>query len=213
MALLILIVALGLLLAVNLRVDALGRPLIRSAEEVEPRRAGLIFGAYALPDGRPSDALRDRLDTGLKLYRMGKFERFILSGDHGRQHYDEVNSMRRYLEEQGVPKEDLFLDHAGFDTYDSLYRAQQIFQVQELILVTQRFHLPRALYIGRSLGLECQGVEADIHPLQSLRKSQLREVVAKVKAMLEVNLGRKPVYLGDPIPIEGDACLSHDQPF
>lgn len=201
----------ALVAAVNLRVNALGNPLIRTPEEVEPCRAGLIFGAYALPDGRPSSALQDRLDTGLKLYQMGKFERFILSGDHGRKQYDEVNTMRRYLEERGVPKEDLFLDHAGFDTYDSLYRARHVFKARELILVTQKFHLPRALYIGEALGLDCQGVEADIHTLQSLRQLQLREVAAKVKAVLEVNFKRRPVYLGEPIPIDGEARLSHDQ--
>ena len=120
--------------------------------QAKPADAIIILGAYVRPDGALSWILRDRLDTGLELYRAGLAPKILVSGDHGQKNYNEVQTMKDYLLDHDVPAQDIFMDHAGFDTYDSLYRARDIFQVKSAIIVTQNFHLPRALYIARRLG-------------------------------------------------------------
>ncbi|MBP2018992.1 SanA protein [Symbiobacterium terraclitae] len=201
-----------LLLAINALVYYQGRALIVAPGEARTAQAVLVLGAGVSPDGRVSPMLRDRLETALALYRAGKVEKFLLSGDHGRKDYDEVNAMRRYLEAQGVPPHHLFMDHAGFDTYDSLYRAAAIFQADDVIVVTQEFHLPRALWIATRLGLDAQGVAADRHRYRDERLYAVREFAARVKAFGEVAIRRRPAFLGDPIPITGDGRATHDQP-
>ncbi len=202
--------SLVLMAAMNLAVNRRGRPLIRPSEKLDPAPVALILGAYAYPNGTPCYALQDRLDTGLELYQTKRVQKLLVSGDHSQDDYDEVNAMRRYLEAQGVPKEDIFCDHAGFDTYDSLYRARDIFGVQTLVLVTQEFHLARALYIGESLGLDCQGVVADRRRLPEIRTLQLREVAAKVKAVCDVWRERPALILGPRIALEGSGIVTHD---
>lgn len=210
-----LLISLGLLcglvvLGINHTVNRRGKPLVRSLASAQPAPVALVFGAYAYPNGTPCGALEDRLLTALALYQSGTVEKLILSGDHGRPEYDEVNAMRHYLEAAGVPKEDLFCDHAGFDTYDSLYRAREVFGASEVLLVTQEFHLPRALYIAQALGLNCEGVVADRRPLPSIRRLRAREVGAKVKAFWDVNSHRPPVFLGPSIALDGSALVTHD---
>lgn len=199
------------LVGINLAVARDGRSRVRELSTLKHATAALVLGAYVYPDGTPSHALEDRLLTGLELYRRGLVDKLLLSGDHGRKDYDEVNAMRVYCENRGVPKHDLFLDHAGFDTYDSLYRARDVFEVERLVVVTQRFHLPRALYIARQLGLEAEGVAADRRSYQDLAYLELREVAARVKAFGEVKLKRHPVHLGPRISILGDGRTSHDR--
>ena len=120
--------------------------------------------------------------------------------------------MRRFLENKGVPPTDIFMDHAGFDTYDSMYRARDVFQVKDAVVVTQRFHLPRALWIAERMGLETQGVVADRRPYAGAEYYDYREMAARVKAFGEVLFQRKPVFLGPVIPITGDGRATHDQP-
>ena len=164
----------------------------------------LILGARVYASGNPSPLLQDRLDYGYTLYAAGKADRIIVSGDHGRKDYDEVNAMKNYLLKKGVPQEHIFLDHAGFNTYDSLYRAKEIFQVNSLIICTQEFHMPRALYIGRRLGLEAYGYAAPDKAAYHMAYNNFREKLAQVKAFLETDvLHRKPKYLGNVIPIQG----------
>ena len=119
--------------------------------------------------------------------------------------------MRRFLEERGVPPEDIFMDHAGFDTYDSMIRARDIFQVKDVVVVTQTFHLGRAVYMGRALGLDCHGVPSDLANYPSLDYLKKREWAARIKAFLEINLRRSPKYGGDTHPISGDGTSTHDQ--
>lgn len=210
----LLLLALLVLIAIvviNWLVYRRGRALIRPSEELAPAPVALVFGAYVAPDGTPSSAVEDRLVTAWKLFESGKVAKLILSGDHGQSDYDEVNGMKEYLERRGVPKDVLFLDHAGFDTYDSLLRAREVFGVEEVILVTQEFHLPRALYIADKLGLKAQGAVADRRSLADLGKLQMREVAARIKAFLEVAWGRNPKYLGDPISLDGKASATHDK--
>jgi SanA protein len=188
-----------------------GRTLVTPAGETRPAQVALVLGALVFPDGRVSDMLGDRLETALDLYKDGKVQKILVSGDHGRTAYDEVNTMRRYLEERGVPAADIFMDHAGFDTYNSMYRARDIFQVQQVIVVTQAFHLPRALYIARSLGLEAQGVVADRHAYRTTYY-EVRELASRLKAFGQVQVGSRPVFLGPSIAITGDGRLTHDLP-
>lgn len=179
-------------------------------QDVPESQAALILGARVFDDGRLSKMMQDRADSALELYETGKVGRLIMSGDHGTTTYDEVNTVKDYLLEKGVKPEDLFLDHAGFDTYDSLYRARDIFGVKSLIVVTQKFHLSRALYIGRSLGMEVYGYAADRREYQGMFWNELRESLARSKALLDVMSGAKPKFLGEMIPIEGDSSLSWD---
>ena len=121
----------------------------------------IVLGAMVSKSGRLSDFLQDRLDVSIELFNNGKINRFLLSGDHGKVDYDEVNSMKAYLIEKGIPTDSIFLDHAGFDTYNSIVRAKEIFKVTDIMIVTQEFHLPRAVYIARSQGLIAYGICAD----------------------------------------------------
>jgi vancomycin permeability regulator SanA len=204
----------GLLLfyTINQRVINDSAALIYDDWQSTPQsQAALLLGARVYADGRLSDILKDRADTALDLYNSDKVERILVSGDHGQTTYDEVNAMRDYLLEAGVPADDIFLDHAGFDTYDSVYRAKHIFQAESLLIVTQDFHLPRALFIARGVGVEAYGVSADRHQYIMANYNELRESLARVKAYVEVLIGAKPKYLGAAIPLSGDSKKSWDR--
>lgn len=196
---------------INAWVFVSGKALIVSAETARPAQAVLVLGALVFPDGRVSPMVSDRLETAYRLYRQGTVKKILVTGDHGQHDYDEVNTMRKYLEQKGVPSEDIFMDHAGFDTYDSMYRARDVFAVSSAVVVTQAFHLPRALYIGARLGLDAQGVVAEGPVYYDTPRYELREMAARVKAFGEVLIRRKPVFLGRVIPITGDGRETHDQ--
>ena len=169
----------------------------------------IIVPGAGIIRGKPSLTLARRLDTALELYKNGTADKIIVSGDHGSRNYDEVNTMREYLCERGVPKEDVFMDHAGFSTYDTVYRAKEIFKVESAVIVTQKLHLMRALYIAQKLGLECEGVIAQDATSQQKRIQQLREFPARVKAYLDCCiLKSKPKYLGDEIPVSGSGIVT-----
>lgn len=185
--------------------------LYGSASDIPACYTAIVLGAKVNADGRPSDYLQDRLDCAVELYRAGKVRRFLLSGDHGRTTYDEVNNMKLYLEKQGIPTADIFLDHAGFDTYNTMVRAKKIFRVTDAIIVTQAFHLPRAIYIARSKGLKAYGFKADKRVYSGMKALRFREVPARVKAFAEVTLHKRPHFLGTQIPITGDSRLSYDR--
>lgn len=209
MTLLLAVAAVAALVLVNLAVWWPSRSALVTVEEARPAQAALVLGAGVWADGTPSAVLEDRLEVGLALYRAGKVDKILCTGDHGTVDYDEVNAMRRYLEGRGVPTEDVFMDHAGFDTYDSMYRAREVFAVQSAVVVTQAFHLPRALFLARSLGLEAQGVSATLRPYVRQDWYELREVAARAKAFGEVLVARKPRFLGPRIPITGDGRATH----
>ncbi|RJQ26929.1 MAG: hypothetical protein C4589_09155 [Peptococcaceae bacterium] len=196
---------------VNLYVLTAGKKHIAAPEQLRGAQAAVVLGAYVSPDGYLCDMLKDRVDTAVELYRAGKVQKLLFTGDHGRRSYDEVNHMRRYAESLGVPAEDIFLDHAGFSTYDSMYRAKSIFRVESAVIVTQDFHLPRALYIARFLGLNAVGVAADKYRYIGVEQYYAREIPARVKDFFCVLAGVKPHFLGDAIPVAGDARVTHDQ--
>jgi SanA protein len=179
-------------------------------EEVPACYTAIVLGALVSNTGYPSKFLKDRMDVAIELYTGKKIKRFLLSGDHGRKNYDEVNSMKNYLLEKGINTEDIFLDHAGFDTYSTIVRAKEVFGVEKAIIVTQEFHLSRAVYIARSKGIEAYGIKADRQDYYSLVRLKIRETIAKVKAFSEVMINKKPRFLGNKIPITGDSKLSYD---
>lgn len=164
----------------------------------------LILGAQVKPDGTPSTMLKDRLDKGIELYNAGAAPKILMSGDDGQIEYNELEVMYQYAKNAGVPRKDLFLDHAGFSTYESMYRAQYIFGVKKAIVVTQKYHEYRALYIGQRLGIDVKGVSAaDItYANQGFRDA--REVLARDKDFFMCIIKPDPTYLGDKINIKGD---------
>ena len=172
----------------------------------------LVLGAGVWGEGenaRPSHMLTDRLETALSLYDSGASTKLLMSGDHGRAEYDEVNVMKDYAVERGVPSENVFMDHAGFSTYESLYRARDVFRAKRIVIVTQEYHLYRALYVARALGLEAYGVSADLRSYRGQGYYDLREILARDKDFLMAIFQPAPTYLGEAIPVSGDGNLSN----
>jgi len=202
-----------MVLFVNYYVQEVGGKYITAAESVPEADAILVLGARVYANGNVSLMLNDRLTTGYELYKKGKAKKIIVSGDHGRKDYDEVNTMKSFLMEKGVPSEDIFMDHAGFSTYESLYRARDIFQVKKVIITSQEYHLMRAVFIARELGLEAFGVAADKHVYHGVMlKSELREIAARNKDFLTAKIFKPlPKYLGEVIPVTGDGRVTDDK--
>lgn len=171
----------------------------------------LVLGCGIRDDGTPSLMLRDRLETGTALYKAGAAPKLLMSGDHGRKEYDEVNLMKEYALERGVPSEDVFMDHAGFSTYESMYRARDIFCAEKVIIVSQRYHLPRALYVAEKLGLEAYGVPAKEAEYRGQAYREFREILARTKDFCTAVVQPLPKYLGEEIPISGNGDLTNDK--
>lgn len=181
-----------------------GSKTIATYENVEQAQAILILGAYVKPSGEVSRMLKDRLDYGYELYRQGKAPKIIVSGDHGAPYYNEVLAMCTYLENKGVPSEDIFMDHEGFTTYDSVYRMKAIFEVTDAIIVSQGYHVVRAAYIAKTLEIHTQSIASDTYVYEKMVKYRIREVGARVKAFVMADiLMPEPRYLGEIIPITG----------
>ena len=193
---------LALIFFVNLAVYTKARPHIyKSSAEVPKAQAVLIPGASVVSGYKLSPLFEDRVKAAIALYRAGKAEKILVSGDNSTVYYNEVNPVRNYLLAEGIPEDNIFLDHAGFDTYSSMYRAKEIFEAGSVIVVSQAFHLPRAVFIARALGLEAYGFAADSGRVAL--KNYIREALASEKAVLDVILSRKPKYLGEAIPLSG----------
>lgn len=196
----------------NLYVILNANPHIVPQADAKPADVIIVLGALVQPDGQPSYMLKDRLDVAYELYTAGLALKILVSGDHGTRSYDEVNNMRKYLEGRGVPTEAVFMDHAGFDTYDTMFRARDIFMVHSAIVVTQKYHLYRAVYLAESMGLEAQGVACDRYKSSMQFYYDIREFAARTKDFLEAEIFKsKPKYLGDPVPISGSGVVTHDE--
>lgn len=169
----------------------------------------LVLGARVWDNGSPSGILEDRLITGISAYKSDASDRLLMSGDHGQTDYDEVNAMKTYAIEQGIPSASVFMDHAGFSTYESLYRARDIFQVKTVLIVTQEYHLYRALYIAKQMGLEAYGLAADLHTYSGMPMFVAREILARNKDFFYTLFMPEPTYLGEQIPIWGDGDLTN----
>lgn len=171
----------------------------------------IVLGAGIRPDGYPSWMLEDRILVGVDLYNIKAAPKIIMSGDHGRVEYDEVNTMKNYAINSDVPSADIFMDHAGFETYDSIYRAKEIFGAKKVVIVTQQYHLYRSLYIAKTLGLEAYGVSADLRNYGSGQiYREIREWLARIKSYGKCILKSKPVYLGDTIDLTGSGDVTND---
>ena len=188
-----------------------GKKLIDSWEDGEKYDCILILGARVSDDGEPSAMLRDRLDRGIELYFSGVSSKILVSGDHGREDYDEVNAMKNYCVGRGVPSGDVFMDHAGFCTYDSVVRAKKVFGCDSVMIVTQTYHLYRALYIAEGIGLRCAGSSASAREYGGQLMRDARECLARVKDTGSVLFNVPPAYLGDPLPISGDGDITNDR--
>src|SRR3989338_2239639 len=189
--------------ATNAVIYIASKPYIyASVVEAPEAQTLLVPGAAVSRDGALSLIFIDRLETAIASYTAGKVSKIIVSGDNSTYIQNEVNPARLYLIEKNIPDEAIFLDHAGFDTYSSMYRARDIFGVSSILISTQSFHLPRAVFIARMLGIEASGGNADIGHM--LFRNYVREALANEKAVLNLIFHRKPKYLGESIPIEDD---------
>lgn len=168
----------------------------------------MVLGA-GLWDGEPSPMLQERLDFGLMAYETGCTDKLLMSGDHGREEYDEVNKMKDVAIENGVSADNIFMDHAGFSTYESMYRARDIFQVEKMVIVTQKYHLYRAVYNARKLGIDAYGFAAD--ELKYPIYNDIREALARTKDFFYCIIQPEPTYLGEAIPISASGSLTDDK--
>lgn len=171
----------------------------------------MVLGCGVREDGSPTPMLRDRLEAALQLYKAGYAPKLLVSGDNGQEEYNEIYTMYHYLLDAGVPKEDIFCDHAGFSTYESMYRADLIFRVKRMIVVTQSYHLYRALYDAKAMGIDVVGVGADQDTYAGQVNREIREVLARNKDFLYCITKPAPTFGGEEIPITGPAFPSHGE--
>ena len=201
----------GAVFGVNGYVKHVGGAAILTAEqaaELDGIDCIIVLGCQVKANGVPSDMLRDRLTRGIELYTLGAAPKLLMSGDHGRVEYDEVGTMKQYAIDAGIPSADIFKDHAGFSTYETVYRAKEVFDARRVIIVTQEYHLYRALYIAEKLGLEAYGVASDYHTYvgQSMREG--REILARCKDFAISVWKPEPTFLGDVIPVSGSGDVT-----
>lgn len=198
-----LILIFALFIIVRVAIALFAARYISPADDVSPKRVAVVFGAQVQPNGNPSNMLADRLETARRLYAAGKVQKIIVSGDNRFKDYNEPKAMLDYLTAHGVPATDIQPDYAGRRTYDTCYRARDIFLVDDVVLVTQKFHLPRAIFTCRTLGVNAVGVPADIQPygVKALTWSTVREELALARAVVDAVLRRPAPVLGQPIPV------------
>lgn len=202
-----------ILFGIDAYVRSVGGKRILTAEEaadLDDVDCILVLGCLVKSNGVPSDMLSDRLTRGVELYKLGAAPKLLMSGDHGRTDYNEVVAMKQFAIDEGIASSDVFMDHAGFSTYDSVYRARDIFAADKVIIVTQEYHLYRALYIAEKLGLDAYGVSADYHIYRGQTYRDLREILARVKDAAITVFKPEPTYLGDVIPVSGDGDVTND---
>lgn len=171
----------------------------------------MVLGAGIIDEDTPSPMLKDRLDAGILLYKNGVAPKLLLTGDNGTEEHNEIHVMLNYVKDAGVPEKDIFCDHAGFSTYDSIYRARSIFGVERFIVVTQTYHEYRALYIAEKLDLEARGIAADQEKYSGQSVRELREVLARIKDFGKCLLKPEALLGGEAIPISGSGIPSHGE--
>ncbi|MBO5141673.1 MAG: YdcF family protein [Clostridia bacterium] len=170
----------------------------------------IVLGAGVWGEN-PSPMLEDRLLEGIKLYENNVAPKIIMTGDHGRKEYDEVNVMKKFAMDKGIPSGDIFMDHAGFSTYESIYRAKEIFEADKVVIVTQEYHLYRALYIANKLGIEAYGAASDPRQYVGATYREFREILARNKDFMQCIFKPEPTYLGESIPVFGDGNVTNDK--
>ena len=170
----------------------------------------IVLGCKVKSDGSPSDMLKDRMKKAIELYELGVAPKILMSGDHGQTNYNEVMTMKQYAIDAGVPSEDIFMDHAGFSTYETMYRAKEVFGVNKAVVVTQEYHMYRSLYIANELGIEVYGCPSARYNYSGQTSRDIREVVARCKDFITTLYKPEPTYLGDAIDIKGSGDVTND---
>ena len=205
-------VGLLILIGINLRVKGTAKDRIVATDGLRDEEFDcvMVLGCQVKEGGEPSHMLRDRLQRGVETYQYGASEKLLMSGDHGRTDYNEVETMKQYAIDEGIESENIFMDHAGFSTYESIYRAKEVFGVKKMVIITQEYHLYRALYIAEKLGIEAYGVASDYHIYAGQSMRDLREVLARAKDFVTTIVKPEPTYLGDFIDIHGDGNITND---
>lgn len=184
---------------------------VEDASKLENIDCIIVLGCQVKSDGSLSHMLRDRLIRALELYNAGAAPKLLMSGDHGQTEYNEVGAMKNYAVKNDVPSADVFMDHAGFSTYETIYRAKEVFEAKRVIIVTQEYHLYRALYIANQLGIDAYGVSCDLNVYAGQTIRDIREVLARNKDFFKCIIKPESKYLGDVIPISGSGDLTDDQ--
>ena len=214
-ALLVVVLLVGLcVLGINLYVKSSVSDRIVTVEKAKDLNADciIVLGAGLRPDGKPTWMLEDRIKVGDELYKNHAAPKIIMSGDHGRESYDEVNAMKKYAKSEGVPSKDIFMDHAGFETYDTMYRARDVFGAKKVIIVTQKYHLYRAMYAAKKLGLDAYGVSATKRKYDNKQWIRdMREWLARVKIFGKCITKPKPKFLGKKIDLSGSGDVTNDK--
>lgn len=201
-------------LSVNAHIKSVGRSrmlTVDEAAELSDVDCIIVLGCQVRADGSLSDMLHDRLARGVEVYQAGAASKLLMSGDHGRTNYDEVGAMKRFAINNGISSENVFMDHAGFSTYETMYRAKEIFQAKKVVIVTQEYHLYRALYIAKQLGMDAYGVSADLRTYSGQPKRDVREVLARCKDFGMCIFKPEPTYLGEAIPVSGNGDATNDE--
>lgn len=200
----------------NARVKNYGKERLLTSEEAAKLTdvdCIIVLGCQVHDDGTPSWMLADRVKRGVELYKLGVAPKLLMSGDHGQQNYNEVATMKQLAIDDGVESSDVFMDHAGFSTYESMYRARDVFQAKKVVIVSQEYHLYRAIYTAEKLGLEAYGVHADLNVYGGRRvrtMREVREILARFKDCMTTMFKVKPTYLGEAIPVSGDGDVTND---
>lgn len=208
------VLGLGAVLGINAYVVHTAAPRILTAEraaQLEDVDCILVLGCLVKEGGRPSDMLADRLRRGVELYHSGAALKLLMSGDHGREDYNEVQAMKQYAMDEGIASADIFMDHAGFSTYESIYRAKEIFGAEKILIVTQEYHLYRALYVAQALGVEAYGVASDYHSYWGQTARDIREILARNKDFFTAIFKPEPSFLGEETyPVSGNGDMTND---
>ena len=199
-----------ILFLINFWVIASTKNQIISLNDVNDSDCILVLGAGVWQNNQPSPMLKDRLDRSVDLFEKGVAPYLVMSGDHGQKNYDEVNVMKDYAKDAGIDSNLIYMDHAGFSTYESLYRLKYIFKAERVIIVTQKYHLYRALYIANALGLDAVGVSAQEINYGGQSVRDLREILARTKDFFSAVFFPKPSIMGDPIPLGSGGDLTND---
>ncbi|MBQ2872493.1 MAG: YdcF family protein [Bacilli bacterium] len=206
------LVVIILVLTINLYIILVTKSKIKTIDKINDKDIDciIVLGAGIRGDN-PSPMLEDRLLTSVDLYIQNISNKIIVSGDHGQINYDEVNVMKNYLIEKDIPSENIFMDHAGFSTYDSIYRAKEIFKAKKVVIITQKYHLYRALYIAKELDLESYGVIANKRPYANQLIRDIREIAARIKDFIKCIFKPKAKYLGETISVSGNGDITNDK--
>ncbi len=205
------IVGAAAVFGINLHIKNSAEPYIYNINKAgEGYDCVLVLGCGVWGE-KPSHMLEDRLMVGIELCKNGASKKLLMSGDHGRDEYDEVNVMKKFATDRGLASEDVFMDHAGFSTYESMYRARDIFKAKKVLIVTQEYHLYRAIYDARKLGLDAHGVTSDLRDYGGQDFRDIREFLARAKDFVYTIVQPEPTYLGEAIPVWGDGNATNDK--